>query len=252
MNDLELESRTLAHGREIFARVQRQAPHILTPAWFDDLLMQLTMSEESLKVQLFRFIDALPVLHSAETVALHFKEYLRAAGKKLPWWLRLSTRFLPENGLGGRLLARSAFWNARHLARRFIVGTNVPEALETIRYLRTCKMAFTVDLLGEATITEAEADAVRDQYLHLLDGLGPVVNRWDEQPEVDRDEKGRIPRVNVSVKLSALNSQFDPIDPVGTGRVVKARLRPILRSAQAQRAFVNFDMEQYSFKDTTL
>ena len=30
------------------------------------------------------------------------------------------------------------------------------------------------------------------------------------------------------------------------------RLRPILRAAQRQRAFVNFDMEQYAFKDVTL
>src|SRR5262249_28730431 len=60
------------------------------------------------------------------------------------------------------------------------------------------------------------------------------------------------PRVNVSVKLSALYSQFDPIDPDGTSRAVRFRLRPLLRAARQRGAFVNFDMEQYSFKDTTL
>src|SRR5208337_455124 len=60
------------------------------------------------------------------------------------------------------------------------------------------------------------------------------------------------PRVNVSVKLSALYSQFDPIDPDGTSRTVRARLRPILCAARENRAFVNFDMEQYTFKDATL
>ena len=44
-----------------------------------------------------------------------------------------------------------------------------------------------------------------------------------------------IPRVNVSVKLSSLYSQFDPIDPDGTSRAVRERLRPILRLAQAAR-----------------
>ena len=61
-----------------------------------------------------------------------------------------------------------------------------------------------------------------------------------------------MPRVNVSVKLSALYSQFDPIDPEGTSRAVRDRLRPILRAARSTRAFVNIDMEQYAFKDVTL
>ena len=58
--------------------------------------------------------------------------------------------------------------------------------------------------------------------------------------------------MNVSVKLSALYSQFDPIDPEGTARAVCRRLRPILALAKQTGAFVNFDMEQYSFKDVTL
>ena len=69
---------------------------------------------------------------------------------------------------------------------------------------------------------------------------------------IDRDDLGPIPRVNVSVKLSALYSQFDPIDPDGTSRAVRDRLRPVLREARDRGAFVNFDMEQYASKDTTI
>ncbi len=58
--------------------------------------------------------------------------------------------------------------------------------------------------------------------------------------------------MNVSVKLSSLYSQFDPIDPTGTDAAVLNRLRPILRLARSRGAFVNIDMEQYSFKDATL
>src|SRR5262249_24563830 len=63
---------------------------------------------------------------------------------------------------------------------------------------------------------------------------------------------GPIPRVNVSVKLSSLFSQFDPIDAVGTSAAVRRRLRPILTLARRHGCFVNFDMEQYSYKDVTL
>lgn len=249
---LDLEERTLSYGREIFARVERHGPQAFTPAWLDQLLMDWTMSAEPLKIQLFRFIDALPRLHDPAAIASHLREYLGEAGEAVPWWLRYSVRMLPARGFGGRLLAKSAKWNAEHLARRFIAGSNVAEAVRSVKALRDKSLAFTVDLLGEATITEVEADAVQKHYLELLDGLTSEINDQPEVPLIDRDHLGPIPRVNVSVKLSALFSQFDPIDPEGTSRVVRRRLRPILSLARERGAFVNFDMEQHSFKDTTL
>ena len=168
----------------------------------------------------------------------------------MPWY-RYGVRILPSDGLGGRLLAIAAKWNAEHLARRFIAGSNIEEAVKAVERLRDASLAFTVDLLGEATVTEAEADEVQKQYLDLVAGLLARSTTGRRSPD-RRDHHGPIPRVNVSVKLSALYSQFDPIDPDGTSRVVRKRLRPILRAAQRARAFVNFDMEQYASKDLTL
>ena len=71
-------------------------------------------------------------------------------------------------------------------------------------------------------------------------------------PQIDRGSFAELPRVNVSVKLSALDSQFDPIDPEGTTERVAARLRQLLRVARANRAFVHVDMESYQTKDLTL
>jgi RHH-type proline utilization regulon transcriptional repressor/proline dehydrogenase/delta 1-pyrroline-5-carboxylate dehydrogenase len=248
---LDVEARTQTYGREIFARVNRSSRTPLTPSWFDERLMNWTMNAEALKVQLFRFVDALPRLHDPQAISSHLREYLGEAGETVPGWIRHGVKWLPKKGLGAKALAKAATFNAQHLARRFIAGTNVEEALRSIEKLRELNLTFTVDLLGEATITEAEADAVQQQYFDLLEGLA-VVKQWPERPLIDRDHHGPMPRVNVSVKLSALNSQFDPIDPVGTSRIVLRRLRPILRMAKESGAFVNFDMEQYSFKDTTL
>src|SRR5439155_8282846 len=89
-------------------------------------------------------------------------------------------------------------------------------------------------------------------YTEIVAGLSRQVNTWEPIDQIDRDEHGPLPRVNVSVKLSSLYSQFDPLDPDGTSRAVRARLRPILRAAREHRAFVNFDMEQYAYKDLTL
>lgn len=251
-NEDERERLTLAIGRELFARLDRQGPLPFTPAWFDERLMELSMGDPALKVQLFRFIDVLPVLETPETISGHLREYLNEAGDALPGLARFGLRHLPRRGLPGKLLAKLARSNAQRLARRFIAGSNVEEALATIAQLRKESLAFTIDLLGEATITEVEAGKVQAQYLELIEGLSRRVNAWPAIPLIDRDHHGPIPRVNVSLKLSALFSQFDPIDPAGTSRAVRDRLRPILRLARQRGAFVNVDMEQYSYKDATL
>src|SRR5256885_1555527 len=57
MDDLEHLPR--AYGREIFARLDRVGPPVFSPAWWDERLMEWTMQDEAIKLQLFRFIDVL-------------------------------------------------------------------------------------------------------------------------------------------------------------------------------------------------
>jgi len=247
-----LERLTRAYGQEIFGRLDRRGPLLLSPAWWDERLMGLTMGDPAVKVQLFRFIDVLPLLRTAPEISRHLREYFQEAGEHLPAWARAGLRWLPRDGLAGTLLARTARSNAERLARRFIAGSNLDEALGAIARMRQRSLAFTVDLLGEATITEVEAQRYQAAYLELIEGLSREVNRWRPIDLIDRGPEGPLPRVNVSIKLSGLYSQFDPIDPDGTSEAVRARLRPILRAARQHHAFVNVDMEQYAYKDLTL
>ena len=39
-------------------------------------------------------------------------------------------------------------------------------------------MGFTLDVLGEASVSEAEADDYQRRYLDLLDGLAAEARRW--------------------------------------------------------------------------
>jgi RHH-type transcriptional regulator, proline utilization regulon repressor / proline dehydrogenase / delta 1-pyrroline-5-carboxylate dehydrogenase len=247
-----VEQLTQAYGHDLFARLDRRGPPPFTPAWFDERMMEWSTAEESVKIQLFRFIDVLPMLTSAEEICRHLGEYFAEAGPALPPWARLGARWLPRGGILAEWLANLARTSARRLARRFIAGSSVAEALETIAAMRRRRMAFTVDLLGEATITEAEAEIYQSQYLQLLDGLCQQVNDWPEVSQIDQGPGGPLARVNASIKLSSLYSQFDPLDQAGTAEVVKRRLRPILRLARQRGAFVHFDMEQYAFKDLTI
>ena len=61
-----------------------------------------------------------------------------------------------------------------------------------------------------------------------------------------------MPRVNVSIKITSLYSQIDPLNFRASAEAVKERLRPIFRKAQATDAFVNLDLEQFRYRDLTL
>jgi RHH-type transcriptional regulator, proline utilization regulon repressor / proline dehydrogenase / delta 1-pyrroline-5-carboxylate dehydrogenase len=252
MIDQALESRIQFHGRQLFSRLEATTSLPLTQSWFDDQFLGLSMQFPTLKVQLFRFIDVLPTLRDPSSVVKHLKEYLLEAESIFPGPIRWLLKSYPESGFFANTLSSLADSNAKHMARKFIAGENVAEAVQAIRKLRRDHQAFTIDLLGEATITEEEAMHVQKQYLELLEGLTTALGTETDDQLIDHSPSGRVPRVNVSVKLSALFSQFDPIDPVGTSFKVRERLRPILRSAKAKGAFVNFDMEHFAFKGTTL
>jgi RHH-type proline utilization regulon transcriptional repressor/proline dehydrogenase/delta 1-pyrroline-5-carboxylate dehydrogenase len=252
MNEEFLESRTQEIGREIFHVIRTKQVSAVNPRWWDDRLMAFTMRDEAVKVQLFRLVDALPALHTHQAVSRHLREYLQTIDSRLPPALRRAVGWIPNDGFVGSMIAGAARFNATRLAKRFIAGTTVDETLATIVSLRGQGLGFTIDLLGEAVLSEAEAGQYQREYLHFVDGLTSRAMSWPTNDIIDRGPFGVVPPVNVSVKLSSLYSQFDPIDPVGTSRAVRERLRKILRLARSRGAFVNIDMEQHAFKDLTI
>ncbi len=247
-----IEAATQEIGREILARTRARQPSVLERRWWDDRILSWAMQDESVKVQLFRFIDVLPMLRSSEAVMRHLQEYFQEVAEHLPRAVRVGLAVAGPRSLAGRALALAARRNTLAYARRFIAGTTSAEVLAAAMRERKLRRAFTLDLLGEAVTSEKAADAYLGQYLALIEQMAPVANAWQEIPQIDRAELAPLPRVNVSIKLSALDPLFDPVDPIGTTQRVGRRLRTLLRTAQRHRAHVHVDMESYQSKDLTL
>lgn len=247
-----VEQRTREIGEDLFGRLTPRSPSIFHGRWWEDRLMNWAMEDESVKVQMFRFVDVLPMLKDHTAIARHLEEYFEDVRQHLPWAARLGLDLSSTNSILSRTLAYNARTNAARMARRFIAGESASEVLQSVRQLRKNSCAFTLDLLGEAVISDVEADRYQQAYLDLIQETSDKVDKWSGIPIVDSDHNGAIPRLNVSVKLSALDSQFSSMDPVGSRERVLQRLRPILRAAQENHAYVHFDMEQYDYKDLTL
>ena len=247
-----IEAETQAIGRHLFANLSDTRPRIWNRRWWDDRMMAWSMQDESLKVQLFRFVDVLPMLGSADSVTEHLHEYLETVQDKLPMAVRVALGVARRTPFTRAAVARAARLSAQDFARRFIAGENARQVLRAAKKERQLRRGFTLDILGEAVISEVEAEQYFRAYIDLLEAVTPEVQSWPADSLIDEDAHGSIPRVNLSVKLSALDSQFDALDHDGTTRRAGDRLKELFRAARRLGAFINVDMESYDKKDLTL
>ena len=251
----QYEDSTQAIARDLFIASQPKKgllAQLREQIKFDEKLMEWTMANPGLKVQLFRFIDCLPALQSNPEIANHLKEYLTTEDVELPEMLKGLLNFTDPSSMPGTVAAQTVSTAVKTLAQKYISGETIPQAIKTIERLRRDKMAFTVDLLGEAVISEVEAQQYLDRYLELMEQLTRASQKWSTIPQIDQAEGQPLPKVQVSVKLTAFYSQFDPIDQVGSQDNTAQRARLLLRRAKELGAAIHFDMEQYRYKDATL
>ncbi|HSV63100.1 MAG TPA: proline dehydrogenase family protein, partial [Chthoniobacterales bacterium] len=233
-------------GLQIFDLVDQNPESIFTKAGFYQRMMAFSMRDEHFKVQMFRFVDVLASLRHSTDIVQHLSEYFADMRNG-------SVPFLQTGIKAARvfpwLTAPVLRWNVSGMARQFIAGRDPEDVMKTLRRRRREKIGFTVDLLGEAVVSEHETDEYAARCLALVEGLAAQTKGW-------RDPLGKntelFPVVNVSVKISALYSQMNPADPEDAIAHLAPKLRPILRRAREVGAFINFDMESYAHKNATL
>ena len=252
MHAEELLESSIRHiGRTLAEHCQTGTPAVLSQRWWNDLLMDWGMRDEDFKVQLFRFVDVLPTLKTDEQFTRLLAEYFSHT-PILPPPLKWSLQKLPATRLGahvGALLLRRQF---ARMAYTFIAGDSIRSAMPVLKHLWQFGRGASVDLLGETTVSETGADGYRDRCLDALGEYHEQAQAWPGRPLLERDHLGLIPRVNLSIKISALYSQLDPADPDGSFEGVSGRLRTILNMALQLPASLTFDMEHYELKDSTL
>ncbi|MBI4774236.1 MAG: proline dehydrogenase family protein, partial [Deltaproteobacteria bacterium] len=227
VESMELEARIRQIGERMFSYMEEKKPSLWSPGWWKSRLLEQCFRNDEFKTQVLRFIDVYPVLRGAESTTRHLQEYLGEAHlTSLVKGLSLLDRYGAD-----ALPAKMIHSATERLARYFICGSNVTKALGTIRALQRRGLLFTVDFLGEEVISEVEADRYMHDYLNLLEKLSSSLEDGSD--------------ISISLKLSSLFSQFDPVNPQGTAERVKNRLRKIFSMAQSCHATVTLDAETY-------
>jgi proline dehydrogenase len=141
-------------------------------------------------------------------------------------WLRSLLLYLSRAGWARAMM--TGFPPAWLVARRFVAGETVDEAMSAAQELNSRRLLVTLDFLGESVQDAAEANAACEQILYLLDRMHAA--------GID---------ANVSLKLSQLGLKIDE-------NLAVNNLRRILTRARQYGRRVRVDMEESAVVDVTL
>lgn len=125
-------------------------------------------------------------------------------------------RFMESNRLG------------RTLSRRFVAGETLGDAVAAVAALHRDGLRVSLDLLGENTLTLAQADAAAQAALSILDAIA---------------QRGL--RCGISIKLTQFGLDLGE-------QVALGHLRRVLERAKQVQRFVRVDMEGSAYTEATL
>ena len=241
--------------RELFAVGTRLAQALPSNARrplkaLDDKAMDFASRDAELKAALFRFVDVVPACRNPDDLARHLTGFLREVDEPPPP-IAVAMR-MGASRTGRAALGRAAATGVKHMAHRFIVGEDPAAAMGDLRELWKEGVASSVDLLGEATVTQAEAQRYATRCSEALETLVAASAKWPERPRLERDSAGPLPRANLSVKVSALTPLLRADAPERGKRDAAERLRGLLRQARDLRAHLHIDMESLDSRDAVL
>jgi RHH-type transcriptional regulator, proline utilization regulon repressor / proline dehydrogenase / delta 1-pyrroline-5-carboxylate dehydrogenase len=220
MEKSSVTSREIEIGKELFDYIAKKQSLLDLKSLF----LRVSTFDPKLQTQIFKFVDVLPNLKEKESVVKILSEYLDKSNFKLGSVVNSFSKLpIISNIFKSTVTASVAF-----LARIFICGQNTQEAVETINKLKKKNQKYTLDLLGEVVLTQAEADHYYERYQELIHD---------------------IDNANVSVKLSALVPQINQNNFKEKKEILKERLRHLYHLGKTNNATVNVDSEHHSWHE---
>ncbi|MDX6650204.1 MAG: proline dehydrogenase [Solirubrobacteraceae bacterium] len=243
-----LQAEIEAAGRELAGAFPSAARHPLRT--LDEKAMELTSQDAELRAALFRFVDVVPACRGVDDLARHLAGFLDEVPDR-PAPLDAALR-MADSRAGRAALGTAAAAGVKHMAHRFIVGETPREVVGLLRTLWRRGVATSVDLLGEATVTTAEADRYAERCSRALEELSAAHGSWPPRPILEADSAGPLPRANLSVKVSALTPLLRPDAPERGKRDAEGRLRALLAQARDLQAHLHIDMESLDSRDAVL
>ena len=127
----------------------------LNKEWWYSKVMDWSMKSNDFKTKMFRFVDVFPYLNSGDDLLKHVDEYFKDEKGDLPSLFSFGSTV---GQMAPNFVSKSVEKNIKDMARLFITGDSPEDAIEKLNEARKKNVGFTVDLLGELTLSEKEAE----------------------------------------------------------------------------------------------
>ncbi|RPE66709.1 L-proline dehydrogenase /delta-1-pyrroline-5-carboxylate dehydrogenase [Tibeticola sediminis] len=135
---------------------------------------------------------------------------------------------------GGEPLVRKGVDMAmRLMGEQFVLGQTIAEALARARTLEAQGFRHSYDMLGEAALTDADAERYFQAYAEAINAIGAAAQG-----------RGVRERAGISIKLSALHPRYSRSQRARVLAELYPRLRTLARLARAQDIGLNIDAEE--------
>ncbi len=253
----ELNGRIVERGKELLAMLEGGRPALFEQGQWVGKIMGWSLKHDAFRTGLLRFVDVFPSLSTPASLVRHLTEYFDEGKGYVPTPVRFAVKLAAAGGRpGAALLGRAIRYSIEKLGRQFIVGENGADALRGLSKVRRQGCAFSVDVLGEAVVSEEEAEQYGTLYVALLDDLKRGQGAWhslggETAAGTDLDW-GSVPKISVSLKPSSLYSQARPQNFEGSVAAMLDRIRPVYEKVIEAGGALCIDMESYQHKDMFL
>jgi RHH-type proline utilization regulon transcriptional repressor/proline dehydrogenase/delta 1-pyrroline-5-carboxylate dehydrogenase len=221
--------------------------------------MEWSLKHDAFRTAMLRFIDVFPSLSAPSLFAGHLAEYFDAREGYVPPVLRFAARLGAHGGrLGNAFLHRAARYGIEKLGKQFILGEDAGDAARGLAKVRGQACAFSVDLLGEAVVSEDEAEEYGALYMTLLNDLGAGQRAWQplRGPAAPGGQGGLdwgfAPKISISLKPTSLYSQATPQAFEDSVAAMLRRIRPVYEKVIEVGGALCIDMESFPYKDMSL
>lgn len=134
---------------------------------------------------------------------------------------------------GGPLIRKGVDYAMRMLGRQFVTGQTIEEALQNGKAREKSGYRFSFDMLGEAAMTQADADRYYQDYVNAIHAIGK-----------DAQNAGVYEGNGISVKLSAVHPRYARAQYERVMGELLPRLKALYLLAKQYNIGLNIDAEE--------
>lgn len=130
---------------------------------------------------------------------------------------------------------RAAMYRAMSImGKQFVLGRTIDEAVKNGKPYRDKGYAYSFDMLGEAALTDADAQRYFEDYQRAIHTLGSASKEWPDVTAVP----------SVSIKLSALHPRYESTKETQVLNELSQRLLALAVAAREQGIGLTIDAEE--------